>query len=54
MRSLNSGKEKTILFNLSGHGHFDMGAYDKYFAVDLDEGEIQHALDAIEGLPTPA
>ncbi|KAF5409972.1 MAG: Tryptophan synthase beta chain 2 [Candidatus Methanocomedens sp.] len=26
-----SGEEKTILFNLSGHGHFDMGAYDSYF-----------------------
>ncbi len=25
-------KEKVILFNLSGHGHFDMVAYDKYFA----------------------
>jgi hypothetical protein len=36
-----------------------MGAYDKYFAgeledVDLDEGEIERALHAIEGLPTPA
>ena len=54
-----AGEEKTILFNLSGHGHFDMGAYDKYFAgeledVDLDEEEIQRALHAIEGLPTPA
>src|SRR5918911_1035928 len=54
-----AGEEKTILFNLSGHGHFDMGAYDKYFAgeledVDLDEGEIERALHAIEGLPTPA
>jgi len=54
-----AGEEKTILFNLSGHGHFDMGAYDKYFAgeledVALDEGEIQRALDAIAGLPTPA
>ncbi|MCK4938483.1 MAG: pyridoxal-phosphate dependent enzyme [Methanosarcinales archaeon] len=27
----NSGEEKTILFNLSGHGHFDMGSYDNYF-----------------------
>ena len=25
-----SGEAKTILFNLSGHGHFDMGAYEKY------------------------
>ena len=54
-----AGEERTILFNLSGHGHFDMGAYDKYFAgeledVALDEAEIQRALDAIQGLPTPA
>jgi tryptophan synthase beta chain len=27
-----SGEEKTILFNLSGHGHFDMGSYDSYFS----------------------
>jgi len=30
-----TGQEKTILFNLSGHGHFDMGSYDKYFSGDL-------------------
>jgi tryptophan synthase beta chain len=53
------GRERTILFNLSGHGHFDMGAYDKYFAgqledVALDEAEMQRALAAIEGLPAPA
>jgi tryptophan synthase beta chain len=54
-----AGDERTILFNLSGHGHFDMGAYDSYFAgkledVALDEGEIERALRAIEGLPAPA
>src|ERR671914_724267 len=54
-----AGEERTILFNLSGHGHFDMGAYDKYFAgqledVALDEAEIERALAAIQGLPTPA
>ena len=54
-----AGEERTILFNLSGHGHFDMGAYDKYFAgeledVALDEDEMARALHAIEGLPTPA
>jgi tryptophan synthase beta chain len=54
-----AGEERTILFNLSGHGHFDMAAYDNYFAgrledVALDEEEIQRALHAIEGLPTPA
>jgi tryptophan synthase beta chain len=54
-----AGEEPTILFNLSGHGHFDMSAYDRYLAgtledVALDEGEIERALRAIEGLPTPA
>jgi tryptophan synthase beta chain len=54
-----AGEEKTILFNLSGHGHFDMAAYDNFFAgkledVALDEAEIERALKAIEGLPQPA
>ena len=54
-----AGEEKTILFNLSGHGHFDMAAYDNFLAgkledVALDEAEIERALRAIEGLPTPA
>ncbi|MEW5783790.1 MAG: TrpB-like pyridoxal phosphate-dependent enzyme [Bacillota bacterium] len=31
-----SGEAKTVLFNLSGHGHFDLSAYDAYLA-----GEIQ-------------
>jgi tryptophan synthase beta chain len=58
-RADEAGQEQTILFNLSGHGHFDMAAYDNYFAgkledVALDEGEMQRALEAIEGLPTPA
>lgn len=30
-----TSEEKTILFNLSGHGHFDMSAYDKYFNKKL-------------------
>ena len=25
------GESKTILFNLCGHGHFDMTVYDYYF-----------------------
>ena len=29
------GKEKVILFNLSGHGLLDLGAYDKYFSGDI-------------------
>jgi tryptophan synthase beta chain len=54
-----AGVERTILFNLSGHGHFDMSAYDNYLQgkledVALDEDEISRALRAIEGLPAPA
>jgi len=54
-----AGEERTILFTLSGHGHFDMAAYDNYFAgkledVALDEDEMSRALGAIEGLPVPA
>ena len=30
-----SGEAKVIAFNASGHGHFDMGAYEKYFAGEL-------------------
>ncbi|MFY0584054.1 hypothetical protein ACN28S_65835 [Cystobacter fuscus] len=26
-----------ILFNLSGHGHFDLGAYDQYLAGQLED-----------------
>lgn len=29
------GKQKTILFNLSGHGLIDMSSYDQYLAGDL-------------------
>jgi len=29
------GKPRTILFGLSGHGHFDLAAYDKYLAGEL-------------------
>ncbi|MEO5346246.1 MAG: TrpB-like pyridoxal phosphate-dependent enzyme [Magnetococcus sp. YQC-9] len=32
-----SGEPKTIFFTLSGHGHFDMAAYDRYFAGDLED-----------------
>jgi tryptophan synthase beta chain len=31
------GQERVILFNLSGHGHFDMQAYDTYLAGQLQD-----------------
>src|SRR5512133_1050745 len=53
------GRELTILFNLSGHGHFDLGADDAYFSGKLEDfalpdAEIERALEAIEPLPKPA
>lgn len=39
LQAKEEGKEKTILFNLSGHGHVDMAAYDEYFAGNLDNYE---------------
>jgi tryptophan synthase beta chain len=32
-----AGEERVILFNLSGHGHFDMAAYDAYLAGSLTD-----------------
>jgi tryptophan synthase beta chain len=37
------GVSKSILFNLSGHGHFDLASYDKYFAGELDDHELTDA-----------
>ncbi|TMC43564.1 MAG: TrpB-like pyridoxal phosphate-dependent enzyme [Chloroflexi bacterium] len=34
-----TGQERVILFNLSGHGHFDMGAYEAYFSGKLQDYE---------------
>ncbi len=49
------GKEKTILFNLSGHGMIDLYAYEQYFANNLvdheiPQDEIRRAVDQLEKL----
>jgi tryptophan synthase beta chain len=36
-------EKKVILFNFSGHGHFDMTAYDDYFAGKLKDFEYPEA-----------
>jgi tryptophan synthase beta chain len=36
-RCAESGEPKTLLFNLSGHGHFDMTSYDRFFAGELED-----------------
>ena len=52
LRAKEEGKERTILFNLSGHGHVDMAAYDAYFAGKLEDFEypaekVQESLKAL-------
>jgi tryptophan synthase beta chain len=49
-----AGEEKVILFNLCGHGHFDLGAYEAYLAgnlIDLEysEEDIDRAVAQIPG-----
>ncbi len=47
LRCKESGEPKRLLFTLSGHGHFDMAAYDRYLAGDLEDFEYsQDAVDA--------
>jgi len=31
------GEERVIAFNLSGHGHFDLAAYEAYLAGNLQD-----------------
>jgi tryptophan synthase beta chain len=48
-----AGEERTILFNLCGHGHFDMSAYDAYLAGKLEDPEFSESdmAAALERLP---
>jgi tryptophan synthase beta chain len=36
LKARESGEKKVILFNLSGHGHFDLGSYDSYLSGTMD------------------
>ncbi|HEY6762644.1 MAG TPA: TrpB-like pyridoxal phosphate-dependent enzyme [Baekduia sp.] len=38
-----AGEERVILFGLSGHGHFDLAAYDAYLAGTLEDPEFDEA-----------
>ena len=51
-----TGEEKTILFNHSGHGHFDLSSYEAYFAGGLPDYEYPAELiaESLCHLPTPA
>ncbi|MEK8052367.1 TrpB-like pyridoxal phosphate-dependent enzyme [Ideonella sp. DXS22W] len=56
LRCKREGKAETILFNLCGHGHFDMAAYQSYFAGQLSdqsysEEELAMALSGLPSVP---
>ncbi|HIJ38303.1 MAG TPA: TrpB-like pyridoxal phosphate-dependent enzyme [Rhodospirillaceae bacterium] len=56
LRCKASGKSETILFNLSGHGHFDMQAYTDFFAgslkdVAFDRAALDKALAELPKVP---
>jgi tryptophan synthase beta chain len=56
LRCKREGKSEIILFNMSGHGHFDMQAYISYFGgklVDQDYDQKELAM-ALAGLPAVA
>jgi tryptophan synthase beta chain len=52
------GKEKTILFNWSGHGLMDLVGYENYISgkledVDFTDDQLAEGLKSIDGLPRP-
>ncbi|MBX3589759.1 MAG: TrpB-like pyridoxal phosphate-dependent enzyme [Burkholderiaceae bacterium] len=59
LRCKREGRSETILFNLCGHGHFDMAAYMAYSAGTLtdqsySEQELAMALAGLPSVPEPA
>ena len=57
LRAREEGRSRTILFTLSGHGHFDMAAYDRYLSGELEDydypaeaiAKALHSLPAVAG-----
>ncbi|MGC2520175.1 MAG: TrpB-like pyridoxal phosphate-dependent enzyme [Burkholderiales bacterium] len=59
LKCRSEGRGRTILFNLSGHGHFDMQAYTDYFAGkledrDYDEKALAQVLAGLPAVPKAA
>jgi predicted alternative tryptophan synthase beta-subunit len=53
LRCKASGDRKVIAFNLCGHGHFDLSAYERYMAGKLEDFEYpaEKVKAALAGLP---
>jgi tryptophan synthase beta chain len=59
LRAREAGEETVIAFNLCGHGHFDMSAYDAYVAGQLPDfeypaAEVERALAELPAVGAPA
>jgi tryptophan synthase beta chain len=53
-----AGEERVILFNLSGHGFFDMQAYDDYLnhrlpEVEYRDEQLDKGLASVPDVPIP-
>jgi tryptophan synthase beta chain len=48
-----AGEERVILFNLCGHGHFDLSAYERHLSGTLEDYEYpaEKVAEALAGLP---
>jgi len=58
LQAKREGTPRTILFNLSGHGHMDMASYDAYFAGQLEDyvypaEKVKESLRHLPKVPTP-
>jgi tryptophan synthase beta chain len=53
IRCREAGESKMILFNLSGHGHFDLAAYEQYFSRHLEDFEYpeENIKEALKDVP---
>lgn len=53
VRCKETGEENVILFSFSGHGHFDLAAYDRYLSGELEDYEYPEELiaEALKDLP---
>lgn len=57
LKAKEEGTARTIVFNLSGHGHLDLGAYDNYLAghtedIAFPEAELQKSLQSLPRVDT--
>jgi tryptophan synthase beta chain len=58
LAALEADEERVILFNLSGHGHFDLGAFDAYLRGELQDyplpdGVLEDSLTTLPPQPEP-